>query len=1205
VTMQFFFSIRFSHGNYSCGCCWNSFWWICLFFFGCAKSNMKRSTLTDADTHESGVTEQLHLFWFSDPQLVIILIQFMQFGYALALAIILVFWKDLRGPGAPKPYWYLIVVCVCYGIFLKVMAQAIPQFTLCTSLGHLIRKKHLQETIALYRLEEAQRMQKRKLALSLVDAEKYAFENDSVALVSLDRDEVSQASLDRSHRSLGSQRESLEELRLAAESQRSLDLLAELVKSDTRQLRTILPPKKQESMLDRDQRMKARRNRRKVVSEGVAAMRGLGKGMSPAAFNSSGQPSDIFNTKTVQPAAAGKEAAARAVDDSKVSKRSELTSRRKSVSASAVIQSWQDFSVVEKDATTTPAPSGSGGWRSKSKTPPRVGLHPLMEHTSPEVASPTVEEENDQMDLAATRIVDVVPPQMLSTAESEMELEGDDNATIGTAKSIGGLSDVDEPKVDADGAAVVPYIPPSLKGTVWNNFKPEAVKERLKNHFLGKGYLTVSHIFGTLICFFLVGQRVEAMLATTGVTDHSDNTSELKLEISFWWQMTWHILFLAGSGMMYSLLPKPQHESLKDRALRLSVALDILITGACLTLLLVAESQRCCEEEDTPYDDGRARFLAGGEDAGKAEYYDDFPLYGSDVCRCPVWGRRTYGGLGNIEPFTSLIGLRIIRFVVANAIVKYADRRSPLSKNQYPEMQQQDAPLERPEKSPFRSLLFGETDRESMQDENGTALELWERAIGKYPDIVARYGEFSGELFQAMLGLEIIDEKSLAALDTTESRLTFLAVAGTSQRLKLRGKQYTRLPPEAQGIIMAGKLGRRVKCVSVEDLPTLAEETEKLGRRVKSASVEDLPTLTEETITHEDDYILGSHISSPTAPAEFEIDNEQVALEENDGFSSFIDPSARLVRSMRRCDRKLLPLLNNWMPVDVVITQLEIVYFELVDDQDDLRMSTLLALNATKGGNGLRLCDVAAGRKVVGHLDLSEVTEVHVERDMPLEELALLDEMQQSNTADEPPTEYWQTASRHVSESDAARPPRNIRWAKIKEDRLKLTSMHGTLVLRYYSDLEDSETHPDRSAMENEEHGTLTKNIAFQWAQTIARFCGRDHLKQMLPHFGDDTSEELRDYLEVVHYHEKEAEKEAHKKGHVRKRSTALGQFDHPVSPKKSSSQILKASTSFGDNIELPTGAKTFKTVLRRAVSAGDADVSYKSRLSERAAVDG
>ena len=45
----------------------------------------------------------------------------------------------------------------------------------------------------------------------------------------------------------------------------------------------------------------------------------------------------------------------------------------------------------------------------------------------------------------------------------------------------------------------------------------------------------------------------------------------------------------------------------------------------------------------------------------------------------------------------------------------------------------------------------------TLGQEKGTVAELWLIAIGKFPDIVEQYGEFSIELFQAMLGVAHTD----------------------------------------------------------------------------------------------------------------------------------------------------------------------------------------------------------------------------------------------------------------------------------------------------------------------------------------------------------------------------------------------------------------------------------------------------------------
>jgi len=42
-----------------------------------------------------------------------------------------------------------------------------------------------------------------------------------------------------------------------------------------------------------------------------------------------------------------------------------------------------------------------------------------------------------------------------------------------------------------------------------------------------------------------------------------------------------------------------------------------------------------------------------------------------------------------------------------------------------------------------------------MSKETGTIIELWQMAIGLFPDIVEQYGEFSSEMLQVMLGIPI------------------------------------------------------------------------------------------------------------------------------------------------------------------------------------------------------------------------------------------------------------------------------------------------------------------------------------------------------------------------------------------------------------------------------------------------------------------
>merc|ERR1711865_501664 len=65
---------------------------------------------------------------------------------------------------------------------------------------------------------------------------------------------------------------------------------------------------------------------------------------------------------------------------------------------------------------------------------------------------------------------------------------------------------------------------------------------------------------------------------------------------------------------------------------------------------------------------------------------------------------------------------------------------------------------------------------------------------------------------------------------------------------------------------------------------------------------------------------------------------------------------------------------------------------------------------------------------------------------------------------------------------------------------------------------------------------------------TLTRVCGRDHLQQMLPHFGEGNQDELKDYVEMESFHEKEAESE---KKHILKGLQGVGKYDYLYGQRK------------------------------------------------------
>jgi hypothetical protein len=191
-----------------------------------------------------------------------------------------------------------------------------------------------------------------------------------------------------------------------------------------------------------------------------------------------------------------------------------------------------------------------------------------------------------------------------------------------------------------------------------------------------------------------------------------------------------------------------------------------------------------------------------------------------------------------------------------------------------------------------------------------------------------------------------------------------------------------------------------------------------------------------------------------------------------------------------------------------------------------MQHSVLEALIATNGGKGLRLRDVTVGRKIVGHLELSRVDTIQVERIMPdprsgedvnNNDSSRSTQLMGNGANTIPKDEYWkapvanQNLLQTVISSYNAEEMQG-RWEAAVEDRLKIHSEQGTLYLRFFVDLLDSEK--DRSGNGVKDDDTIARDDALLWCQTIAHLCGTEQLRQKLPHYGEsEGDEELRDFL--------------------------------------------------------------------------------------------
>jgi len=804
--------------------------------------------------------------------------------------------------------------------------------------------------------------------------------------------------------------------------------------------------------------------------------------------------------------------------------------RKKTQSASAVIQSWQDYSTHEPprekyDAISDEknSPSYLKGsslddepddniFTMKLKTTSEdedridnqmpfihnmLSLHTLREDEVHDAVSPREGGTFEATDDAST-VIDL--SEAIIIDNDKEDYDNDDNGTVDMGQSIGNLSDVDV--IQAETVGISSHPKKGIHAEKNDLSCQTALIRKAKLYFIGPVYPDVSHVLGTSLVFFFVGHRVQLF---------SQNQDEKKQipKIWFWLETMMFLCFIVADFSVMTLFPFWKSKTKSERQLVLAATTDLLIVTAVMALFFIAEAKRCCinESEVTQTSSQRERNLA----------IDEEDLFESE-CTCLGWGGRTYGDLGIIEPFTSLIVLRLFRFQFAQFLnrifpeKRYSSTLSNDLKDSCDTQQYNDNTcVDR----------HGHVHTHNKVHKSGTALELWECAMAEFPDIVEKYGQFSGELLQVMLGQKfVIESPSLSASvqpNTSDfkqdNKMTLNEAKKLESHIKLAGSNHAKLPPRAQAIIIAGHLGKPVK-------PMYLELYEKAGTTSSlSIGVEKVSPIT-------------------TGLVEFEVDTERMKSEINAPYT-FIAPFARLVRSMRRCDRRHLPLLKGWIGVDVVMTQFEIVYFEAIDSYNSEPDETTklhseacrLALQATKGGKNLRLCDVARGRKVVGHLDFADVTEIHVEKDdftmtdtSVVENDSVLYDKEQDLDV-----EHW---SNHLYlESEANKKyARIIRWILFQEDRLKISTKAGTLYFRFYSDLALFEAEKLGEAPKNS--NDITRDIAFQWAESICRICGRNQLEQNLPHFGENNEAELRDYLEVVHFHEKEAEDEMRNSTH-------------------------------------------------------------------------
>ena len=562
-------------------------------------------------------------------------------------------------------------------------------------------------------------------------------------------------------------------------------------------------------------------------------------------------------------------------------------------------------------------------------------------------------------------------------------------------------------------------------------------QEKMQQIFIHKKYSMYSALFGTMPVFFFLSFRVETLLIDSCVMKDNQNTWNFlpTRGTAFWFTVAWFCVLILQSIAVCALFSQ---KSKKTKTEMVAPAVfDIILTSLCLGLFLWAEVKRCCECNEP-------NSILKAEPTGK-DYRCDYQ-YQKNNC-CPSFGTRLCGGLGTMEPFASLIALRPFRFHIARFIMSLFQNLHTLISKDRSENHDDDAISyeEALEDDEMKSL----DEKRKIEHQTGTIAELWMLALAEYPDIVQEYGIFSGLLLEAMLGIDALPkdegiENPDGKLIETQNKRMLSLVSHTDER---------------------------------------ARKKPSLKRGISTMSL---------------------HSGGGNSVSDLNIHD-----------NNFVRPGAPLIRSMRRCECKYEWLKSagamQWDIVDVVLTECEIVWFNASalptywDETEQKRIESIKrAIIAKKGGKGIRLSDVAAGREILGRMALSEIDHIRINRLTPTAPSIKSSEVnnQVFDLEESRKTickEFWQESNNKMNL------PLDKQWDQVVEDRLKLHSNQGTLSLRFFVDLYEV---PSTSREEIQR-----KKGAILWCESISHLCGKRQLKQRLPHFGENRDDELKDFI--------------------------------------------------------------------------------------------
>lgn len=288
-------------------------------------------------------------------------------------------------------------------------------------------------------------------------------------------------------------------------------------------------------------------------------------------------------------------------------------------------------------------------------------------------------------------------------------------------------------------------------------------------------YRHVSTVFGTMIAFYFIALRIQMFLIGTCQMKDLDIIwyFELNLTNVFWILLGWLCLFIIESSIVIILFLLEEDKEHFDMVI--AGLMDILISCICIVTFVLAERNRCC---DCSSNDNLSFNSKNSIDSTRASsnYGDEYPqpdCSAIDSECCPAFGSRLCGGMGVIEPFTSIIILRLFRFFLAyhyfrrnkGSITSSTEVEAKKGKNELVISSNHD------DSSHFNDLSHT----------TGTMAELWILALTKYTKVVEKHGIFSSHLLEMMLGIDplpdgceqVLMEKEKERLNSPRRIVTF------------------------------------------------------------------------------------------------------------------------------------------------------------------------------------------------------------------------------------------------------------------------------------------------------------------------------------------------------------------------------------------------------------------------------------------------